>query len=195
MQRIITLGFVAFLCISIGPIVTLAHSSNLTKVSSQKRELGKQNKTIAKQNRVFKKGKNVSKQKRVHQSIERAIQKASQIHGFSPKLIRALIQAESGGGVRGVYAVSKKNAKGLTQLLPGTAKEMGVRDPFNIEQNILGGSGYLKKLLNKFDSLFLGLVAYNWGPHNTHRALLGKKRIPISVRRYASKIVKASRGA
>ncbi len=127
----------------------------------------------------------------INQSIEAAIQKASRMHKLPTDLIRALIHVESGGGIRGVYAVSHANAQGLTQLLPNTAKEMGVRDPFDIEQNVIGGTGYLKRQVEKFDSLFLGLVAYNWGPRNTLRALRGQKHIPRSVRHYANRIIKA----
>lgn len=126
----------------------------------------------------------------VNLKIDRAINKASRLHQLPTSLIRALIEVESGGGSRGVYAVSSANAKGLTQMLPGTAKEMGVRDLFDIEQNVIGGSGYLKKQIDKFDSLFLALVAYNWGPNNARKALSGQKRIPKSVRRYANRIIR-----
>jgi len=89
-------------------------------------------------------------------------------YNIDPNLIKAIIRAESGFDR---YAVSKKGAKGLMQLMPGTAREMRVSDPFNPEQNIAGGVRYLRKLLKMFNGdLVLSLAAYNAGPGQVKRA-------------------------
>jgi hypothetical protein len=98
----------------------------------------------------------------VQSRIEAGITKAAQRYDLPDALIRAVVQAESGFKVR---AVSPAGAQGLMQLMPGTAKEMGVTDPFDIEQNIDGGSRYLRAMLDRFDGdVRLALSAYNAGP-------------------------------
>lgn len=83
-------------------------------------------------------------------------------HGLPPKLVQSVIQAESSGNVQ---AVSRKGAMGLMQLMPETAKEYLVSDPFDPLANIRGGVQYLKNLLREFSgNLSLALAAYNAGP-------------------------------
>ncbi len=94
------------------------------------------------------------------------IDAATQDTGLSPQLIAAVINAESSGNPR---AVSPKGAVGLMQLMPGTAAEVGVDDAENPAENILGGSRYLKKLLDRFGELRLALAAYNAGPARVER--------------------------
>jgi hypothetical protein len=89
-------------------------------------------------------------------------------YNIDPNLIKAIIRAESGFDR---YAVSKKGAQGLMQLMPDTAREMRVADPFNPEQNIAGGVRYLRKLLKMFNgNLVLSLAAYNAGPNQVKKA-------------------------
>ena len=89
-------------------------------------------------------------------------------YDIDPNLIKAIIRAESGFDR---YAVSKKGAQGLMQLMPDTAREMRVADPFNPEQNIAGGVRYLRKLLKMFNgNLVLSLAAYNAGPSQVKKA-------------------------
>jgi soluble lytic murein transglycosylase-like protein len=89
-------------------------------------------------------------------------------YNIDPNLIKAIIRAESGFDR---YAVSKKGAQGLMQLMPDTAREMRVSDPFNPEQNIAGGVRYLRKLLKMFNgNLVLSLAAYNAGPGQVKKA-------------------------
>lgn len=91
------------------------------------------------------------------------IQDASGKFGVDPNLIKAVIAAESAGNPR---AISSKSAKGLMQLIDSTATSMGVKDVWNPQQNILGGSKYLKQLLDKFDGdTTLAVASYNAGPH------------------------------
>jgi soluble lytic murein transglycosylase-like protein len=91
------------------------------------------------------------------------IQAASR-HQVDPALIKAIIMAESGYNTR---AISKKGAKGLMQLMPATAQELGVEDAFNPKQNISGGVRYFKQLVNQFGGdVELALAAYNAGSRN-----------------------------
>ena len=91
-------------------------------------------------------------------------------HAIPPKLFLALITAESGFDAN---AVSPKGAIGLTQLMPATAKSLGI-DPYDPEQNLIGGARYLRQQFERFGSWPLALAAYNAGP--TRVARLG--RIP-----------------
>jgi SLT domain-containing protein len=104
------------------------------------------------------------KQSNFHErhKIEKSIQKAANKYNISPGLIKGVIRAESNFQVN---AVSRAGAQGLMQLMPATAKELGVTKPFNIDQNIDGGSRYLRKMLDSFGGdVKLALAAYNAGP-------------------------------
>ena len=89
------------------------------------------------------------------------ISQAAALYQVDPALIKAIILAESGYNPR---AISRSGARGLMQLMPRTARALGVRDIFNPEHNIDGGVRYFKQLLNRFNQdVKLALAAYNAG--------------------------------
>lgn len=91
------------------------------------------------------------------------IRNAAETYGLDPALVASVIAAESNFNSR---AVSKKSARGLMQLLPQTAVQMAVQDAFDPEQNINGGTRYLRQLLDRYGhNLPLALAAYNAGPN------------------------------
>lgn len=90
------------------------------------------------------------------------IESTSSKYSVRPSIIRAVITMESNWEPR---AVSKKGAMGLMQLMPSTAEDMNIKNPFDPKQNIEGGTRYLRYLLDRFDEdLKLALAAYNAGP-------------------------------
>lgn len=89
------------------------------------------------------------------------VSQISRKHGVDEKLVKAVIQQESGFNTK---ATSHCGAKGLMQLMPATAKTLGVNDPYNPVQNVDGGVRHLKWLLHKYNgNIILALAAYNAG--------------------------------
>lgn len=87
---------------------------------------------------------------------------AGQAHNLDADLLASVVKAESGGDAR---ALSRAGARGLMQLMPGTAANLGVEDSYRPDQNVRGGSTYLDALLTRYhDNLALALAAYNAGP-------------------------------
>ena len=110
-------------------------------------------------------GKNITL--KVPAKIQEAIEEAARKYDLSPDLIAAVIKVESNFNAA---AVSKEGAGGLMQLMPSTARALKVRNRFDVQQNIDGGSRYLKSLLERFDGrVELALAAYNVGPEAVKR--------------------------
>ncbi len=99
--------------------------------------------------------------------LEQLIEQNSKQHGVKSDLIRAVINQESGNRP---CAVSSKGAQGLMQLMPATADELGVADPFNAKENVEAGTRLLKQLLAKYNGdVSLTLAAYNAGAGRVDR--------------------------
>jgi soluble lytic murein transglycosylase-like protein len=113
------------------------------------------------------------------------IEKYAALHQVEAAVVRAIIQTESAFNP---LALSRKGAIGLMQLMPMTARELGV-DPFVPEQNIEGGVRYFSQLLRTFGGLELALVAYNGGPGYASRYARGQAALYGETRDYVQKVL------
>jgi hypothetical protein len=94
--------------------------------------------------------------------LSQVVNSASAAYHLDPDLVNSVIHAESGFNS---HAVSRKGAQGLMQLMPDTASKLGVTDAFDPQSNVVGGSRYLRELLERYNfDLIKALAAYNAGP-------------------------------
>lgn len=100
------------------------------------------------------------------EDMDSIFEDAARTYGLSSKLLKAVAKAESNFNPN---AVSKAGAVGVMQLMPGTAKSLGVTDSYDARQNIMGGAKYLKQNLDKFGDVSLALAAYNAGPNSVKK--------------------------
>jgi len=100
------------------------------------------------------------------QPFDAIVRRVASEHGLDPNLLHAILIVES------AYrpdAVSSAGAQGLAQLMPGTARDLGVENPFDPEQNVAGGGAYINGLLARYRDVRLALAAYNAGPGRVDR--------------------------
>lgn len=121
--------------------------------------------------------------------ILNCIEEAAKRYNLPTSLVRAVVKAESDYQVR---AVSPAGAQGLMQLMPATARELGVQNPFDISQNIDGGAKYLRKMLDQFDGdIKTALSAYNAGPGTVSKF---NGNVPYTeTRNYVERVMRFSR--
>ncbi len=119
--------------------------------------------------------------------MSQMLARAGALHNIDADLLASVVQAESAGNV---LAVSRAGARGLMQLMPATASDLGVHNSFAPEQNIGGGTAYLDQLLTRYrDNIALALAAYNAGPAAVDRY----HGIPpyAETRAYVARVIRA----
>ncbi len=138
-------------------------AERLKKLREEMLKKGLEKRQKEKEEKLRKWGKGIEVAiKKVERKYGGRIRLAAKKHEMDPNLPKALIVLESLGENN---AVSKAKAKGLTQLMDGTAKDMGIKDSFHPYENIWAGTKYLKMLIKRFQGLETALVAYNRGPN------------------------------
>jgi len=121
------------------------------------------------------------------------VEKTAVKYGVDPDFAKYVISKETGTMKNAERAVSPKGAAGIMQLMPGTAKDMGVKDVFDPYQNIEGGIKYLAMLEKKYGDPKLVAIAYNWGPGNTDKWLKAgadAKKLPKETQMYIAGMAK-----
>lgn len=128
----------------------------------------------------------------VRADINKAVDKYSKKYGVDKKLVLAVIKAESNFNPN---CVSSAGAMGVMQLMPETAKDLGVTDPFNIDQNVMGGVKELSQHLKRYNgNVEMALMAYNAGPGTVQRRGVKSPadlyKMPAETRNYVPKVLK-----
>ncbi len=112
------------------------------------------------------KQKTTQKSSNLMNEIDSAVKEASKMYSIPVKLIKSSIKAESDFNPA---AISSRGAVGLMQLMPNTARDMGLQNISNIDENILAGTKYLSNLMKRFKNEKMAIAAYNAGPSNVKK--------------------------
>jgi soluble lytic murein transglycosylase-like protein len=116
-------------------------------------------------------------------NLNQIINQAAQKYDVDANLIRSIIKTESNFNPS---ATSPRGAMGLMQLMPETARELGVKNAYDPQENVMGGARYLKMLLSRYDGqVDLALAAYNWGMGNLEKK---PDRLPAETLGYIEKV-------
>jgi soluble lytic murein transglycosylase-like protein len=113
------------------------------------------------------------------------VERAVALSGVPPRLIAAVASVESAWEVG---AQSSAGAMGLMQLMPATARALGV-DPWDAGENLVGGARYLAAMLSTFDDVGLALAAYNAGPGRVTEALRTGRALPAETMAYVQRVL------
>ncbi|MDB0440921.1 transglycosylase [Clostridioides difficile] len=137
-----------------------------------------------------------AKDKSIKSRIENAVEQASKKYNIDANLIKAIIKVESDFNPN---TVSSAGAKGLMQLMPENCRDLGVTDPFNIEQNVDAGTRHIKEYIDMFGgSIEMGLMAYNGGPGRMKsrgvESISDLYKMPKETQNYIPKVMKYYRG-
>ena len=137
-----------------------------------------------------------SKDANVNQSIDNAVSIASKKYGVDESLIKSIIKVESNFNPN---CTSSAGAKGLMQLMPENCRDLKVDDPFNINENIDGGTRHIKQYLDKYNGdVEMALMAYNGGPGRMARrgvkSMADIYKMPKETQNYVPKVMKHYRG-
>ena len=132
----------------------------------------------------------------VDERIENAVQLYSNKYGVDSNLVKAIIKTESNFDPN---VVSSAGAKGLMQLMPENCRDLGVEDPFNIEQNIEGGVKHIKEYIDRYNGdVEMALMAYNGGPtrmmNRGVKSMADIYKMPKETQNYIPKVMKYYRG-
>lgn len=137
-----------------------------------------------------------SKDPDVNKRIEEAVKVSSKKYEVDENLIKAIIKVESNFNPN---TVSSAGAKGLMQLMPENIRDLGVKDPFNIEENIDGGTRHIKEYLDKYNgNVEMALMAYNGGPTRMMKRGVTSidhiYKMPKETQNYVPKVMKYYKG-
>ena len=167
------------------------HSNNIQTSNKQNDNLNTVN-SMHNSNKIIA----TSKKQGVNEQIEDAISISSKKYGVDENLIRAIIKVESDFNPK---CISKAGAKGLMQLMPENCRDLGVKNPLDIYENIDGGTRHIKEYLDKYNGdTQMALMAYNGGPTRMRKRGVTSPQdiylMPKETQNYVPKVMKYYKG-